>query len=121
MRKSRRQLSEQNQSSSSPCRNAAAGGAFKGSAYNANWVGDFAHDDNPLTLASIGSSVSADLKTKILAEEASLKKPGASVFKGPITCQDGTVLYAAGVTPTYDQINSINCLVKGVVGTLPKS
>src|SRR3954447_1440942 len=100
---------------------AAAGGSFKGSAYNANWVGDFAHGDNPLTLASIGSSVSADLKTKILAEETALKQPGASVFKGPITCQDGTVLYAAGVTPTYDQINSINCLVKGVVGTLPKS
>ena len=100
---------------------AAAGGTFKGSPYNANWVGDFAHDDNPLTLASIGSSVSADLKAKITAEEAALKQPGASVFKGPITCQDGTVLYAAGVTPTYDQINSINCLVKGVVGTLPKS
>jgi basic membrane protein A len=100
---------------------AAAGGTFKGGVYNANWVGDFAHNDNPLTLASIGSSVTADLKTKITAEETALKQPGASVFKGPITCQDGTVLYAAGVTPTYDQINSINCLVKGVVGTLPKS
>jgi simple sugar transport system substrate-binding protein/basic membrane protein A len=100
---------------------AAAGGSFKGSPYNANWVGDFAHNDNPLTLASIGSSVSADLKAKIAAEETALKQPDASVFKGPITCQDGTVLYAAGVTPTYDQINSINCLVKGVVGTLPKS
>ncbi|MDX6246104.1 MAG: basic rane protein [Frankiales bacterium] len=99
----------------------AAAGTFKGSPYNANWVGDFAHDNNPLTLASIGSSVSTDLKAKITAEETALKQPGASVFKGPIVCQDGTVLYAAGVTPTYDQINSINCLVKGVVGTLPKS
>ncbi len=99
----------------------AAAGTFKGSPYNANWVGDFAHNNNPLTLAPIGSSVSADLKTKILAEETALKQPGASVFKGPVVCQDGTVLYAAGTTPTYDQINSINCLVKGVVGTLPKS
>ena len=100
---------------------AAAGGTFKGSIYNANWVGDFAHNDNPLTLASIGTSVSADLKTKIMTEETALKQPGASVFKGPISCQDGTVLFAAGVTPTYDQINGISCLVKGVVGTLPKS
>jgi hypothetical protein len=28
---------------------------------------------------------------------------------------------AAGQTMTYDQINNIGCLVKGVVGTLPKS
>ena len=49
------------------------------------------------------------------------EQPGASVFTGPIYCQDGSVLVAAGKTLTYDQINTIKCLVKGVVGTLPKS
>jgi basic membrane protein A and related proteins len=96
-------------------------GKFTGSKYNANWVGTFAANDNPLQLAAFGSSVKPALRTKILAEEAALKKPGASVFKGPITCQDGKVLYAAGTTPTYAQINDISCLVKGVVGTLPSS
>jgi basic membrane protein A and related proteins len=99
----------------------ALDGSFKGSKYNANWVGDFADNDNPLTLASFGSSVPADLQTKITAAETALKKPGASVFTGPISCQDGSTLVAAGQTMTYDQINSISCLVKGVVGTLPKS
>jgi hypothetical protein len=31
------------------------------------------------------------------------------------------VLVAAGKTLSYDQINNLKCLVKGVVGTLPKS
>ena len=34
---------------------AAKGGTFKGGAYNANWVGTFADNDNPLTLASFGT------------------------------------------------------------------
>jgi simple sugar transport system substrate-binding protein/basic membrane protein A len=97
------------------------GGSFTGSKYNANWVGTFADKDNPLGLASFGSSVSADVQAKITVEEKSLQAPGASVFKGPIYCQDGSVLFKAGEVPTYDQINNINCLVKGVVGTLPKS
>jgi simple sugar transport system substrate-binding protein/basic membrane protein A len=96
-------------------------GTFTGGKYNANWVGTFADNDNPLTLAPFGTSVPADLQAKILAEEATLKQPDSSVFKGPVYCQDGSVLVPAGVVPTYDTINSFSCLVKGVVGTLPKS
>jgi simple sugar transport system substrate-binding protein/basic membrane protein A len=96
-------------------------GSFTGSKYNANWVGSFADNNNPLTLASFGTSVGADLQAKIKAAETALKQPGASVFKGPIYCQDGTLLVKPGVVPTYAEINAINCLVRGVVGTLPKS
>jgi basic membrane protein A len=99
----------------------AVSGSFTGSKYNANWVGSFADNDNPLTLASFGSSVPSDLQSKITTAQTALKKPAASVFAGPITCQDGSTLVAAGQTMTYDQINNIGCLVKGVVGTLPKS
>ncbi|MCW2497986.1 BMP family ABC transporter substrate-binding protein [Jatrophihabitans sp.] len=99
----------------------ALDGTFAGSKYNANFVGSFQDNDNPLTLASFGKSVPTSLQSKITAEETALKKPGASVFTGPITCQDGTTLVAAGKTMTYAQINAISCLVKGVVGTLPKS
>jgi len=96
-------------------------GAFTGSKYNANWVGTFSTGDNPLQLASFGSSVSPTLKAKILAEEKKLQEPGASVFAGPITCQDGTVLYPKGTVPSYAEINTIKCLVKGVVGSLPST
>ena len=99
---------------------AATSGSFKGSPYNGNWVGSFATGDNPLQLASFGSSVTPDVRTKILAEEDLLKQPGNSVFKGPVYCQDGTLLVPAGTVPTYAQIDSFNCLVKGVVGSLPK-
>jgi simple sugar transport system substrate-binding protein/basic membrane protein A len=61
------------------------------------------------------------VQAKIETEYTALKQPGASVFKGPVYCADGSTLFAAGVVPTYTQINNINCLVKGVVGTLPKS
>jgi basic membrane protein A and related proteins len=96
-------------------------GKFTGSEYNANFVGTFADHNNPLTLAPFGSAVSAAMQSKILAEEKTLDAPGASVFKGPISCQNGSVLVAAGKVLTYAQINSISCLVKGVVGTLPAS
>jgi basic membrane protein A and related proteins len=96
-------------------------GKFTGSKYNANFVGAFADHDNPLTLAPFGSSVPGALQTKILAEETYLGTAGASVFKGPISCQNGTTLVAAGKVMTYAQINSLSCLVKGVVGTLPAS
>jgi len=96
-------------------------GKFSGSKFNANFVGSFANHDNPLTLAPFGSSVSAPVRAKIIAAETALKQPKASVFKGPVYCQDGSVLYAAGVTPTHEQINKISCLVKGVVGTLPSA
>ncbi len=95
-------------------------GHFAGSIYNTNWVGTFATNNNPLTLAPFGPAVTSTMSTKILAEEAKLKS-GSSVFTGPIYCQDGSVLVPAGVTPTYAQINNFSCLVKGVVGTLPQS
>lgn len=100
---------------------AAKGGTFKGSPYNANYVGTFANHDNPLVLAPFGTSVDSATKSKITTEETALEQPGASVFTGPLYCQDGSVLVAAGKTLSYDQINNIKCLVKGVVGTLPKS
>lgn len=96
-------------------------GKFTGSQYNANFVGTFAAHDNPLTLAPFGSSVPSSLQSKIMTEEKYLDTAGASVFKGPISCSNGTLLVPAGKVMTYAQINSLSCLVKGVVGTLPKS
>lgn len=96
-------------------------GTFTGGDYNANWIGSISAGDNPLQLASFGSSVPSSLRTQIDAEKTALSKPGSSVFTGPIYCQDGTVLVAAGAVASYADTNSFSCLVKGVVGTLPKS
>ncbi|HEX3873359.1 MAG TPA: BMP family ABC transporter substrate-binding protein [Solirubrobacteraceae bacterium] len=98
----------------------AIAGSFTGSRYNANWVGTFQADDNPLGLASFGPKVDASLQSRITAKLATYKT-GASIFKGPITCNNGKTLVPAGVTPTYAQINAFDCFVKGVVGTVPKS
>lgn len=99
----------------------ALDGTFTGSKYNANWIGSFANNDNPLELAEFGSSVPSDVQQKISAEEATLKTPGNSIFKGPIYCQDGSLLVKDGVVPTDAQIQQFACLVKGVIGSLPKS
>jgi simple sugar transport system substrate-binding protein/basic membrane protein A len=96
-------------------------GKFKGSVYNANWLGTFANNDNPLQLASFGSSVSSSTKSLITAEKKKLSQKGTSVFTGPIYCQNGKVLVKAGHVATYDEINNIGCLVKGVVGSLPSA
>jgi basic membrane protein A len=99
---------------------AVQGKAFAGSAYNADWIGSISSKDNPLQLASFGSSVPSSLQKKILVEETALEKPDSSVFTGPIYCQDGSVLVAAGKVATYVDTNSFSCLVKGIVGALPK-
>jgi basic membrane protein A and related proteins len=95
----------------------AQAGKFTGSQYNANFIGTFASGDNPLQLAPFGSKVSSALKAKILAEEAKLKAPGGTIFKGPISCNNGKVLVAAGKTATAAAINQFTCFVKGVVSS----
>jgi simple sugar transport system substrate-binding protein/basic membrane protein A len=94
----------------------AQSGKFTGSKYNANFIGTFKGGDNPLTLAPFGSSVPKSMQTKILAEEAKLKS-GASIFKGPISCNNGKVLVPAGKTATPAQVNQFTCFVKGVVAS----
>jgi simple sugar transport system substrate-binding protein/basic membrane protein A len=101
--------------------NTVIAGTFTGSKYNANWIGSFANNDNPLELASFGSSVSSDTQSQIKAAEADLKKPNSSIFAGPIYCQDGSLMVPAGHVPTDAEVQAFKCLVKGVVGSLPKS
>ncbi len=96
-------------------------GSFAGGPYNANWIGSFATGDNPLELASFGTSVTSDVTAKIAAEKAVISQPDASIFAGPLYCQDGSVLVAAGHVATAAEVNAFSCLIKGVVGTLPKS
>lgn len=63
----------------------------------------------------------SETRSAIKTEQKKLSEKGASVFTGPIYCQDGTELVKAGEVATYEDVNNFSCLVKGVVGTLPST
>jgi len=94
----------------------AQSGKFTSSKYNANFIGTFASGDNPLELAPFGASVPSSVRPKIIAYENQLKK-GATIFTGPIYCNNGKLLVPKGKTATPAQINQFTCFVKGVVAS----
>ncbi|WP_145709075.1 BMP family ABC transporter substrate-binding protein [Rhodococcus rhodochrous] len=94
---------------------------FTGSEYNDNWLGMLSDGNSSLTLADFGPSVDDATKSMIEEHKASIEAGEESIFTGPIKCQDGSLLVAEGETATYADINGFDCLVEGVVGTLPKS
>ena len=93
-------------------------GTFTGSAYNADYRVGLKDGTNPFIQSKLGSMITPETKTKISDAEAEFKA-GGSPFEGPITAQDGTEKVAEGSSLTYVQIDSMDFLVKGVVGTLP--
>lgn len=98
----------------------ALGGTFTGSKYNANYRVGFKDGGNPFVQSAFGSMV--DDATKALIDEAKTKISGAdgSPFTGPVTAQDGSEMFPAGV-PDYATVESKNTVfVKGVVGDIPK-
>jgi simple sugar transport system substrate-binding protein/basic membrane protein A len=96
-------------------------GKFTGGKYNANYRVGYKTGENPFVSSPYGKSVTADTKALIDKAKADLATPVGSPFKGPVYNQDGSVLFPAGMTPTYAQIEAITSFVKGIVGTIPKS
>jgi basic membrane protein A len=95
-------------------------GKFVGSKYNADYREGLRTGSNPFVQSKYGSMVSEDTKKKIDAATSTFKADG-SPFTGPVMAQDGSEKVAAGKTPTYADIETMDYLVKGVVGTLPSS
>ena len=93
-------------------------------AMDGKWIaGDYygGLDDGFVSLATFGKNVSADTQ-KIIADEAEkLKTNKGAQFTGPINKQDGTVAIEAGKQASYADKMSMNYLIEGVVGDLPKS
>ena len=93
-------------------------------AMDGKWIaGDYygGLDDGFVSLATFGKNVSADTQ-KIIADEAEkLKTNKGAQFTGPINKQDGTVAIEAGKQASYGDKMSMNYLIEGVVGDLPKS
>ena len=93
-------------------------------AMDGKWIaGDYygGLDDGFVSLATFGKNVSADTQ-KVIADEAEkLKTNKGAQFTGPINKQDGTVAIEAGKQASYGDKMSMNYLIEGVVGDLPKS
>jgi basic membrane protein A len=99
-------------------------------AMNATWKSHFYYgglNDGFVTLAPFGVSVSTAAQSAIKAKEADIKSGKFNPFTGPITKQDGSIGVPTGTTlPIWKEDNSlskytIDFLVKGVVGTIPKA
>jgi basic membrane protein A len=93
-------------------------GKFAGSKYNANYRVGYKTGENPFILAPYGKSVDASTKTAIDTAKAFLSTDKGSPFVGPVLGQDGSIKVAAGVVPTYAEVDGMNYFVQGVVGKL---
>ncbi|MHB8455443.1 MAG: BMP family ABC transporter substrate-binding protein [Acidiferrobacterales bacterium] len=73
--------------------------------------------DGAVKLAPFGSAVSAASKANILKVKKEIEGGKFSVWAGPIVKQDGSEVIAGGTTLPRAKIESMDFLVKGVVGS----
>jgi basic membrane protein A and related proteins len=74
--------------------------------------------DGTVQLAPFGPGVSEPSKVQILKVRQTIESGAFSVWQGPIVKQDGSTLLPKGQTLGRDKIDSMDFLVKGVIGTL---
>jgi simple sugar transport system substrate-binding protein/basic membrane protein A len=96
---------------------AVQSGEFAESEFNGNFRVGLQTGDNPFIQSAFGPSVTDETKTTI--EEAKQGfVDGGSVFVGPITGQDGEVVVADGEELTYEQAETMDFFVEGVIGSI---
>ena len=95
-------------------------GKFTGGQYNTDYTIGHTSKDSPMSLAPFGPSVTSATKRLIASAQTKILA-GWSPLTGPIYDQTGKLELAAGVAASADQLQNLDYLVKGVVGTLPKS
>ena len=92
-------------------------GGFAASEYNGDFRVGLQTGTNPFVQSAFGPSVSEE--TQALVEEARQRFiDGGSPFEGPVADQDGTVVVEEGAQPTYDEVETMDYLVEGVVGSI---
>ncbi|MET0578884.1 MAG: BMP family ABC transporter substrate-binding protein, partial [Ilumatobacteraceae bacterium] len=98
----------------------ALAGEFTGSKYNANFRVGYKDGANPFVQSAYGPMVTDETQQEI-ADELELISSTGSPFAGPVTAQDGTLLFEDGEVPVYDEIESRNsAFVEGVIGEIPQ-
>jgi len=73
--------------------------------------------DGAVQLAPFGTAVSAASQANILKAKKSIEDGSFAVWQGPIARQDGSEVIAKGQALVRDKIESMDFLVKGVVGS----
>ena len=68
-------------------------------------------------LGTYGDSVSEEIRSQVDAVKQQILDGTFHVFEGPVYDQDGNEVIAAGVVPTFEEINNFNFLVQGVNGS----
>ncbi|WP_276355864.1 BMP family ABC transporter substrate-binding protein [Cohnella caldifontis] len=96
----------------------AVEGKFKGSKYDGKYRGTIA--DDVVRLTDFGAGVPDDAKQLVEEKKKGLLDGTLNPFKGPIEDQSGAVKIKDGETLTVEQLESMDYLVKGVVGNIPK-
>jgi basic membrane lipoprotein Med (substrate-binding protein (PBP1-ABC) superfamily) len=89
--------------------------AMNGTWKTGNYYGSL--KDGFTKLAPYGKLVSAKTKKLIAQQEALIKSGKWNEFSGPIYDQSGKVRIAKGHRPSFNDLYSMNYLVKGVVGS----
>lgn len=64
-----------------------------------------------------GEAVAEATQTKVLALKDDIISGSKNIWEGPILSQDGTEVAAAGVALDMDAVETMDFLVKGVVGS----
>jgi len=89
--------------------------AMNGTWKTGNYYGSLA--DGFTKLAPFGKGVSAATKALIAKQEALIKSGKWNEFSGPIYDQSGKLRIKPGHRPTFNDLYSMNYLVKGVIGS----
>jgi basic membrane protein A len=92
-------------------------GTFAESDFNGDFRVGLQTGDNPFVQSAYGDSVTEETIALIDAAEQSFVD-GTSVFTGEILGQDGDVVVPEGEALTYEQIETMDFFVQGVVGSL---
>ena len=77
-------------------------------------------EDEGIILSSFNDSVPAEVKEKVLAEQAKLAQGEDNIFAGPVLDQDGKELWKTGEKATDKDLLTMRVLVKGVSGKIPE-
>ena len=92
-------------------------GDFVDSDYNGDFRVGLQTGENPFVQSSYGPSVSEETIALIDAKREEFVN-GGSPFAGPVTDQDGNIVYAEGEQPTYDEVETMEFFVAGVIGKI---
>lgn len=76
-------------------------------------------DDGFVSLAPFGDIVSEETRALIAEHEAALTEATGSMFTGPLSDNQGNVMFEDGVTATFEELMSMSVLVEGVIGDVP--